>query len=150
MALFVLRKLFLQRRMRSYSVGARCRIFGWTLRLLPYFMRANSDCADAQLAWAFAGRLCDKYHNLMSWLKFHLTIYCMSISLKAHANTPANRSFSSLRATILCTLRISLMHETQLHVHYEAIRCYKIKKGNWILPGWFLGLFHLVALNRRG
>ena len=20
------------------------------------------------LAWAFAGRLCDKYHNLMSWL----------------------------------------------------------------------------------
>ena len=21
------------------------------------------------LAWAFAGRLCDKYHNLMSWLK---------------------------------------------------------------------------------
>ena len=24
---------------------------------------------DAQLAWTFAGRLCDKYHNLMSWLK---------------------------------------------------------------------------------
>ena len=22
-----------------------------------------------RLAWAFAGRLCDKYHNLMSWLK---------------------------------------------------------------------------------
>ena len=21
-----------------------------------------------RLAWAFAGRLCDKYHNLMSWL----------------------------------------------------------------------------------
>ena len=28
------------------------------------------DCADAQLAGAFAGRLCDKYQNLMSWLNF--------------------------------------------------------------------------------
>ena len=26
-----------------------------------------------RLAWAFAGRLCDKYHNLMSWLKFEQT-----------------------------------------------------------------------------
>ena len=23
-----------------------------------------------RLAWAFTGRLCDKYHNLMSWLKW--------------------------------------------------------------------------------
>ena len=23
------------------------------------------------LAWAFAGRLCDKYHNLMSWLIYY-------------------------------------------------------------------------------
>ena len=23
-----------------------------------------------RLAWAFAGRLCDKYHNLMSWLNY--------------------------------------------------------------------------------
>ena len=22
-----------------------------------------------RLTWAFAGRICDKYHNLMSWLK---------------------------------------------------------------------------------
>ena len=26
------------------------------------------DCADVGLTWAFAGRLCDKYHNFMSWL----------------------------------------------------------------------------------
>ena len=26
------------------------------------------DCADAHARWAFADRLCDKYHNLMSWL----------------------------------------------------------------------------------
>ena len=25
------------------SSGARCLIFGWTLRLLPYFMFANSE-----------------------------------------------------------------------------------------------------------
>ena len=51
-------------------------MFGRTLRLLPYCMYANSEGSGetAQLAWAFAGRicdmrrLCDKYHNLMSWL----------------------------------------------------------------------------------
>ena len=55
------------------SSGARCLIFGRTLHLLPYFMCANSEGSGktAQrrwLAWAFAGCLCDKYHNLMSWL----------------------------------------------------------------------------------
>ena len=49
-------------------------IFVRTLRLLPYFMCANSEGSGEtarmrRLAWAFAGRLCDKYHNLMSWLK---------------------------------------------------------------------------------
>ena len=38
-------------------------------------MCANSEGSGEtarmrRLAWAFAGRLCDKYHNLMSWLKF--------------------------------------------------------------------------------
>ena len=36
-------------------------------------MCANSEGPDeiarmCRLVWAFAGRLCDKYHNLMSWL----------------------------------------------------------------------------------
>ena len=59
------------------SSGARCLVFGRTLRLLPYFMWANSEGSGEpaqmrRLAWAFAGRLCDKYHNLMSWLKSFL------------------------------------------------------------------------------
>ena len=38
-------------------------------------MCANSEGSDEtaqmhRLAWAFAGHLCDKYHNLMSWLIF--------------------------------------------------------------------------------
>ena len=42
--------------------------------ILPYFMCANREGSGEtarmrRLAWAFAGRLCDKYHNLMSWLK---------------------------------------------------------------------------------
>ena len=57
------------------SSVARCLIFGRTLRLLPDFMCANSEGSGEtarmrRLAWAFAGRLCDKYHNLMSWLMF--------------------------------------------------------------------------------
>ena len=55
--------------------GARSLIYGWTLRLLPYFMCANSEGSGEtvwirRLARAFAGRLCDKYHNLMSWLLY--------------------------------------------------------------------------------
>ena len=75
MALFVLRKLLLQTHMRRHPVGLDlCLIFGRSLRLLPYFMCANSEGYDEtarmrRLARAFAGRLCDKYRNLMSWLK---------------------------------------------------------------------------------
>ena len=41
-------------------------------------MCANSEgCGETAQSWAFAGRLYDKYHNLMSWLKFyvHLQFY---------------------------------------------------------------------------
>ena len=53
------------------SSGARYLIFGRTLRLLPYFIcaqREGSGETARRLALAFAVRLCDKYHNLMSWL----------------------------------------------------------------------------------
>ena len=73
LALFVLRKLILQTPMRSHPVGLNVWFFGRTLRLLPYFMCANSEGSGEtarmrRLGWAFAGRLCDKYYNLMSWL----------------------------------------------------------------------------------
>ena len=71
MALFVLRKHSLNA-LVQLSVRARCPIFGPTLPLLPYFMCANREGSGEtvrmrRLAWAFAGRLCDKYHNLISW-----------------------------------------------------------------------------------
>ena len=55
------------------SSWATSLIFGLTLHLLPYFMWANSEGFGAtarmrRLAWAFAGCLCDKYHNRMGWL----------------------------------------------------------------------------------
>ena len=58
---FVLRKLILQTRMRSHTVGLDV----WFFCLLPYFMCANSKGSAEtarmrRLAWAFAGRLCDK------------------------------------------------------------------------------------------
>ena len=69
MAPIALRRLNLQTRMRSHPRL----IFGQTLRLLLYFMCANSEgfgktAQMRSLAWAFAVHLCDKYHNLMSWL----------------------------------------------------------------------------------
>ena len=74
MVLFILRKLILQTRMRSHPVVLDVWFLVGPLRSLPYFMCANSEGSGKtarmrRLAWAFAGRLCHKYHNLMSWLR---------------------------------------------------------------------------------
>ena len=76
MALFVLRKLILQTRMNSHPMGLD---FWFLVGLFVYFMCVKSECSGKtarmhRLAWAFAGHLCDKYHNLMSWLKGNLMI----------------------------------------------------------------------------
>ena len=54
------------------SSGARCLSFGQTLRLLPYFMCANSQ-GSGETAWAFPDYLCGMYNNLMSCLICNLT-----------------------------------------------------------------------------
>ena len=71
MALFVISKLILQTRIRSNPVGLDvC----FLVRLFVYFHTSCVRTAKAlvsrwRLAWAFAGRLCDKYLNLlMNWL----------------------------------------------------------------------------------
>ena len=63
------------------SSGARCLIFGRTVCLLPYFICANSESSGKtarirRLTWAFAGHICDRYHNPMS-----LLIWCMNTIL---------------------------------------------------------------------
>ena len=78
MVLFILRKLILQMRMRSHPVGLDVWFF---IELFVYFhttLCANSEGSGLTawmpgLARAFAGRLCDKYHNLMSWLTWSYT-----------------------------------------------------------------------------
>ena len=68
MVLFVLRKLILQTRMRSHQAGLDV----WFLvGLFDYFICSNSEgSGEIARTWAFAGPLCDKYHNLMSWLVY--------------------------------------------------------------------------------
>ena len=55
MAHFVLRNLILQTHMRSHPVGLDVLIFGRTLRLLPFFMCANSEGSGetAQTLWIY-------------------------------------------------------------------------------------------------
>ena len=70
MVLFILRTHFSNAHAQPSS-RARCLIFGRTHRLLPYFMCAISEGSGEtarlrRLALAFAGRLCDKYHNIMA------------------------------------------------------------------------------------
>ena len=48
-----------------------------TIKYINCFMCANSEGSGEtaqmrRLAWAFTGRLCHKYHNLMSWLSYTL------------------------------------------------------------------------------
>ena len=40
-----------------------------------------------KLAWASAGRLCDKYHNLMNWLKYRLYFRNMLRACSMEKNT---------------------------------------------------------------
>ena len=45
-----------------------------------YFMCVNSEgygetARMRRLAWAFAGRICDKYHNLVSWLIYAFQLF---------------------------------------------------------------------------
>ena len=64
MALIALRKLNLQTHMRSNPLWLHV----WFLvRPFVYFPTWCVRTANA-LAWAFAVSLCNKYHNLMSWL----------------------------------------------------------------------------------
>ena len=85
MVLFIPVNSYLKRAC-SATEWARCLIFGQTLRLLPYFMWANSEGSGEtvqmrRLAWAFAGHLCDKYHNLMSCMT-HLLLVITLFSFK--------------------------------------------------------------------
>ena len=72
MVFIVLRKLILQTRMRSHPVGLDVCFFFCRTHSSTFILRVCKqrrlwrDCAD--FARAFAGRQCDKYHNLMSWL----------------------------------------------------------------------------------
>ena len=70
MALIALCKLNLQTRMCSHPLGL---LVWFSVRSFVYFYSLCVRTAKAlarmrSLAWAFAVHLCDKYHNLMSWL----------------------------------------------------------------------------------
>ena len=82
MVLFVLRKLILQMGMCSHPVGLDVWFLVGLFFYYHTFMCANSEGSGEtaqmrRLARALPGRLCDKYHNLMSCLKCKLCINCL-------------------------------------------------------------------------
>ena len=64
---FILRKLIHQTHMHSHPVGLD--VWFW-VKPFVYFQTSSVRTANALTVkyWAFTGRLCDKYHNLMSRL----------------------------------------------------------------------------------
>ena len=67
MVLFVLRKLFLQTRMRSHPVGLDVLVLAHPSSIYILNVceqrRLWETAQMRMLAWAFTGRLCDKYHT---------------------------------------------------------------------------------------
>ena len=70
MALSILRNLILQTHMRRHTVGLDV---WFSVGPFAYFhiscVRPAKTARMRTLAWAFTVRLCDKYHNLVSWRK---------------------------------------------------------------------------------
>ena len=87
MVLFILRKLILQTRMPSHPVGLDVWFlvgpFNYFHTLCMRTAKALVRLWMGRLAWAFAGRLCAKYHNLMSWL-----IWWMNVGSMWHIHWP--------------------------------------------------------------
>ena len=73
MALFILHKLILKTRMHSHPVGLDI-YFVWSDPSSNSILHVCSSEGSGEtermrkLTRAFAGRICSKYHNLMSWL----------------------------------------------------------------------------------
>ena len=98
MVLFILRKIILQERMHSHLVGLDVWFLVDPLSTSILHVckqrRLWQDCADVQarsgktlrmrrLTWAFVGHLCDKYHNLMSWLIYAFNFFFTKLLLVA-------------------------------------------------------------------
>ena len=98
------------------SGEARCLIFGRTLCLLPYFICANSEGSGetaqmCKLAWTFAGRQCDKNHNLMSWLKYQRAQPCgLNSIFVVHYLDTIITTLQSLYTTVLYNTVLDITH----------------------------------------
>ena len=119
MVLFILSKLLLQKRMCSHPV-ARYLMFGPTLSLLPFFMCVNSEGSGEtermhRLAWAFAGCLCDKYHDLMSWLIYSL------IWRAGEAEDPTSNTWLVNHSPLAASFWSTLFTQTCLFKYLESL-----------------------------
>ena len=131
LALFVLRKLILQTRMRSHPEGLDL----WFLvEPFGYFhtLCERTAKALARLTWAFAGRLCDKYHSLTSWLILSSHLFACRPFFSAPLIISAD-FFSLCQRFYRCCCIIWrssrwswLRHNRALQLHHE--RCYELPR----------------------
>ena len=127
---FLLRKLILHRRMRSHPLGLDV----WFLvGPFVYFhtLWVRTAKALARLAWAFAGCLCDKYHNLMSWL-----IWCLGQNVEF--DSIGSIAFSS--SLNFCILQIVLGNTDE-----ELFSVYIVKNLIGTLIAWWI-IYLLVSV----
>ena len=80
--------------------------------LVGLFVYSHTLCVQTAkvLAWAFVGRLCDKYHNLMSWL--------ILSQLQTESDS---QNFTFMLFSIWQTFQ-EFLHESQREYNFEAIK----------------------------
>ena len=121
-------------------------MLGWTLRLLPWFMYANSEGSDEtarrrRLAWAFAGRLCDtcKVHSLMSiccvqlvgsgemkWsdmvtMKHYSLHWCKTCAMTKRDQRRSKRFITLIVIEYIINME-TILHFNAFHVHVKLKR----------------------------
>ena len=97
-----------------------------------------------RLAWAFAGRLCDKYHNLMSWLT------CCGYSLELHCRINSNEY--PQHTFLMNTHDKCFSEETYQQIpSFSVLLLFNMYRATWKKStrkkpkhhDWYLTFFHL-------
>ena len=119
--------------MPSHPVGLEVWFFGRTLRLLLYFMGANSEGSGEtarirRLAWAFAGRLRDKNHSLICWLIWH-DLFCFLLQYTGNVCDEINSDIINIWLRIRC---LDDSGRKQFFWNMDFKSYFKIKVPNFI------------------
>ena len=93
-----------------------------------------------RLAWPFAGRLCDKYHNLMSWLNYKMKASSL-VCLFSRTHIKDNKQFQKHIAVYEPSHEIMVHFILLKFIPQTRMRSHPVLLDVWFLVGPFV-YFH--------